>query len=73
MCKFINHSKDPFRRLAQYSKELIVPQKYLSIVPDRNVYGFGPRMYDISWIREQPAVATRHLFNEKLGYDANAW
>ena len=67
--KFLNHTTGPIHKLGQYSKDEVIPQNYLAIVGDSNVYGFGPWLYDNSWSMEQPSFATHHLLHTSLKQD----
>jgi len=71
--KFLNHTSGPVRLLGDYSKKEVVPKDYFALIGDSNVYGFGPWLYDNSWSMEQPAFATHHLLNVKLGSDIVAF
>ena len=67
--KFLNHTTGPVHKLGQYSKIGVIPKKYLAIVGDSNVYGFGPWLYDNSWSMEQPNFASNHLLHASLEKD----
>jgi hypothetical protein len=67
--KFLNHTTGSIYKLGQYSKKEVIPKKYLAIVGDSNVYGFGPWLYDNSWSMEQPSFATHHLLYSALNQD----
>lgn len=67
--KFLNHTTGIVHKLGQYSKEKVLPQDYIAIVGDSNVYGFGPLLYDNSWSMEQPSFAPHHFLHSSLDRD----
>ncbi len=67
--KFLNHTSGVVHKLGQYSKEKVLPQDYIAIVGDSNVYGFGPLLYDNSWSMEQPSFAPHHFLHSSLDRD----
>ena len=67
--KFLNHTTGIVHKLGQYSKEKVIPEDYISIVGDSNVYGFGPLLYDNSWSMEQPSFAPHHFLHDSLHHD----
>ena len=67
--KFLNHTTGIVHKLGQYSKERILPENYIAIVGDSNVYGFGPLLYDNSWSMEQPSFAPHHFLHSSLDRD----
>ncbi len=71
--KFLNHTTGPIRKLGQYSKKEVIPNDYISIVGDSNVYGFGPWLYQNSWSMGQPTFATHHLLHNGLNRDIIAF
>jgi len=72
--KFLNHANGPIRLLGQYSKKDVMPnEKFLAIIGDSNVFGFGPWLYDNSWSMGQPSFATHHLLHSSLGKDVIAY
>ena len=64
--KFLNHTTGIVNKLGQYSKEKVLPEDYIAIVGDSNVYGFGPLLYDNSWSMEQPSFAPHHFLHSSL-------
>lgn len=67
--KFLNHTSGIVHKLGQYSKEKVLPEDYIAIVGDSNVYGFGPLLYDNSWSMEQPSFAPHHFLYSSLDRD----
>lgn len=67
--KFLNHTTGIVHKLGQYSKERVLPENYIAIVGDSNVYGFGPLLYDNSWSMEQPSFAPHHFLHSSLDRD----
>ena len=67
--KFLNHTTGIVHKLGQYSKEKVLPEDYIAIVGDSNVYGFGPLLYDNSWSMEQPSFAPHHFLYSSLDRD----
>jgi hypothetical protein len=67
--KFLNHTTGIVHKLGQYSKEKVLPNDYIAIVGDSNVYGFGPLLYDNSWSMEQPSFAPHHFLHSSLDRD----
>ncbi len=71
--KFLNHTTGPIQRLGQYSKNEVLPNNYIALIGDSNVYGYGPWLYDNSWSMEQPSFATHHLLYSCLKRDVIAF
>ena len=67
--KFLNHTTGLVHKLGQYSKERVLPEDYIAIVGDSNVYGFGPLLYDNSWSMKQPSFAPHHFLHSSLHRD----
>ena len=67
--KFLNHTTGIVHKLGQYSKEKVLPNDYIAIVGDSNVFGFGPLLYDNSWSMEQPSFAPHHFLHSSLERD----
>jgi len=67
--KFLNHTTGIVHKLGQYSKEKVLPEDYIAIVGDSNVYGFGPLLYDNSWSMEQPSFGPHHFLHSYLDRD----